>query len=188
MVKIITENEFINNEKFYINEFKKGKIFVYPTDTIYGLGCVISNENSIKKIYKIKQRDIVKPFSIIVPNRFYIFQNFKINIKKIKYLFKIPKEKLTLVLTLKNKNKVKNFKILNQNENTIGIRLIDNFIQKTVEKMKIPIITTSVNITNEKQITKISQIDNLTLKKINYIIDCGELNNKSSKIINLKQK
>ena len=184
MVKIIKKKEFLENEKFYIEEYKKGKIFIIPTCTVYGLSCDSSNKKAVKKIYEIKKKKIEKPFSIIAPSRIWILKNFKIDLAQIHYLFKIPKQKITLIINKKKSSKFSNY--VNTKEN--GIRIVENFIQKFVKKLNSPIIATSVNLTGKKPIIKISQIPKVILDKVDYIIDNGVLNNKPTKIINIKSK
>ena len=48
-----------------ISLLKNGGVFCYPTETLYGLGCLANNEEAIEKIYKIKQRDKEKNFTLI---------------------------------------------------------------------------------------------------------------------------
>lgn len=67
MAQIIRFSDFMQQQDFFVHEAKKGKIFIYPTDTIYGIGAV-ANEANILKISQIKKRDIKKLISIIVPD------------------------------------------------------------------------------------------------------------------------
>ncbi len=52
----------------FVDEIKKGSVFVYPTDTIYGLGCDAGNSESVASIKKIKCREVGKPMSVIAPS------------------------------------------------------------------------------------------------------------------------
>ena len=67
MAKTIKLQDFLDQQDFYIQEAKSGKIFIYPTDTIYGIGAIYTPEN-VEKILIIKQRDPKKTFSIIAPD------------------------------------------------------------------------------------------------------------------------
>ena len=69
------------NETEIIDFIRKGKIFIYPTDTIYGLGCDALNEKSVEKIKEIKKRDKDKPLSVIAPSKKWIFDK--------KYFFRL---------------------------------------------------------------------------------------------------
>ncbi|MEK6951697.1 MAG: Sua5/YciO/YrdC/YwlC family protein, partial [Nanoarchaeota archaeon] len=92
---LISKQEFIKNKKEFIKKIKHGSIFIYPTDTIYGLGCISINKRSINKIKQLKQRTN-KPFSIIVPSKNWILKNCKSNKNLKMYLKKIP-GKYTLI-------------------------------------------------------------------------------------------
>ena len=86
---IIDEDYIIKNKDAIIKEIIAGKIFIYPTDTIYGIGCDASNENSVAKIRILKQRE-TKPFSVIVPDLAWIKDNCLINEDIEKHLEKLP--------------------------------------------------------------------------------------------------
>lgn len=181
-MKTITKKEFLQNQDFYLKQIKKGKIFVYPTDTIYGIGCIATNSKSIKKIRKIKQRD-KKPFSIIVPNKKYIKENCKVNSKHNKYLKKLP-GKYTLIFKLKNPNAIAKKELIGDLE-TLGIRIPNNWFARFIRKHQIPFVATSVNITKKSYITNPREISTKLANKIDYAIDDGILNKNPSKIIDL---
>ena len=85
-----------------IEDIMQGKIFIYPTDTIYGLGCDAENKQAVEKIKSSKQRDKDRPLSIIAPSIEWIKQNLiideNLNLKK---YFPGP---YTLILKKKNPN------------------------------------------------------------------------------------
>ena len=56
----------------------EGKIFIYPTDTVYGLGCNAFDEISVNKIKRIKKREDMKHFSVIAPSKEWILNNFEV--------------------------------------------------------------------------------------------------------------
>lgn len=55
-MKIIDKEEFLANKKHYFNEFLQGKIFIYPTDTIYGIGCDATLDFAVVKYKRIKKK------------------------------------------------------------------------------------------------------------------------------------
>lgn len=65
LLKVI---DMILNENNYLNYDFTGKIIIFPTDTVYGIGCLYDNIESIKKIYEIKNRDYNKPMVILCAN------------------------------------------------------------------------------------------------------------------------
>jgi len=150
-----------------------GKIFIYPTDTVYGLGCNALNKNSVKIIRKIKNRDN-KPFSIIAPSFDWIKQNCVINIKLKKYL----PGKYTIIL------KKKNSEFLNHiSDKTIGIRIPDYEFTRKIQETGLPFITTSVNFSGQKPANKIEEIPKQIINKVDFVINKGELKGKPSTLI-----
>lgn len=177
MTRIISKKEFLKN-KDYLNEIKKGAIFIYPTDTIYGIGCISNNKKSVQEIRGIKQRDI-KPFSIIAPSKSWIIKNCKTPKNSLK---RLP-GKYTLILELKNK-----ITSPNPNLGTIGVRIPNYWTSKIAKSLNSPIITTSVNITNNPYMTSLKNLDKSIELKVNFIIYEGPLNKKPSKVLNFITK
>ena len=163
-----------------VDEILKGKIFIYPTDTIYGIGCNALKEKSVEKIRKIKKRDR-KPFSVIAPSKVWIRKNF---IYKENILKKLP-GKYTIILKYKkcpvSKNVAPGF-------DSLGIRIPKNPFVKFIRKANVPFITTSVNFSGEKHAAEIKEMPKMVLKQVDYFIDSGKLTGNPSTIINLKGK
>jgi len=178
--KLITKKQFLERQDYFISEMRKGKIFIYPTDTIYGIGCNALKINSVKKIRSIKKSD--KIFSIIVPSGSWIKSNCIINSSIKKWLKKLPGS-YTLVLKLKNNKAISN--IVNNSSETIGIRMPNNWFYDIVKKSGIPFVTTSVNITGNSYLTDIHLIGDYIKLKVDYIIDGGKLNGKPSTVVDL---
>jgi len=181
-MEIINKTKFLENEDFFLSEIEKGKIFVYPTDTIYGIGCDATNSESIKRIREIKMRDN-KPFSVIVPNKTWIKDNCVINFLAGKWINKLP-GRYTLILKLKNLNVVARKELLGDFY-TLGIRIPDNWFAEIIEKFGKPFVTTSVNLAGREYLTSIEDLDPNIKAKIDYIIDEGKLENLPSKIVDL---
>jgi L-threonylcarbamoyladenylate synthase len=177
-MKILTKKQFLENKEFYIKEIISGKVFIYPTDTIYGIGCNATLSSKINKIKEIKQREN-KPFSIIAPNKIWIKENCEIQEK---YLEKLPGP-ITLILKIKNKNCIS--KEVNNSSNTLGVRIPNNWFSKIIKKANIPFITTSVNISGQKHITNIDELKTSIKNKVDYIINSGTLSGNPSTIIDL---
>ena len=108
-------------------EIIEGKIFIYPTDTIYGIGCNALNKKSVNKIKKLKGRDKDKPLSIIAPSKKWIKENCIIDVDLIKYL----PGPYTIVLKKKDSNFLKHV----SNTSTIGIRIPKNNFIKMNKKI-----------------------------------------------------
>ena len=148
-------------------------IFIYPTDTIYGLGCDATNIRLVNKIREIKQRDN-KPFSLIAPSFAWIKQNLIIDVDLDKYLPGL------YTLILKKKNPL----FLSHVSNTkyLGIRIPNHPFTKLLQKTGKPIITTSVNLAGQPSANSISDSKEI-LDKVGFVIDAGKLSGKPSTLI-----
>ena len=155
----------------------QGKIFIYPTDTIYGIGCNALDKTAVEKIKKIKSREKHKPLSVIAPSIDWIKKNCIIddNLNINKY-FPGP---YTLILKKKDPDFLPWVSITN----SLGIRIPEHEFTKQIQKSGVPFITTSVNLAGEKPITKISDLMPQILNKVDYIVNAGELSGRPSTLV-----
>ena len=158
---------------------KKGKILIYPTDTIYGIGVDATNTKAVKELRRLKKSR--KPFSVIASKE-WIRKNCVI--KHEKYLKLLPGP-YTLILKLKNKKAVS--KQVNFGKNTIGVRIPKHKFIRKILKAKRPFITTSVNVTGKKFASNIKEIPK-KFRKLSLVINAGKLKDKPSKIYDLTSK
>ena len=179
-MKCISKKEYLENLEFYLSQLRQGKIFIFPTDTIYGIGTSAYDKKAIKKIREIKRRDS-KPLSIIAPNRIWINKYFITNSQSQLFLDKLP-GKFTFVLQVKE-NVLPHETI--SNSRNIGVRIPDNWFSKTLD---IPIIATSVNFSGEPSATSLQTIPLEIQEKVDYMIDVGEINGKASTVIDLTKE
>lgn len=165
----------------FVKEILTGKIFIYPTDTIYGIGCNALNKDSVAKIRSLKQR-IAKPFSVIAPNKEWIRRNCKVNEEGEKWLLKLPGP-YTLILERRIKNCVA--KETNSLEDEIGVRIPDHWFTELIAKTGIPFVTTSVNLSGEPYMTSLEGLDETIKNNVDFIIYEGEIEGKESMKIDL---
>lgn len=159
----------------------KGNIFIYPTDTIYGIGCNAQNEELVIKIREIKGRP-TNPFSIIAPSKEWIKTNLELKPEHEEYLDKLPGP-FTLIIKIKNKDCVAKETI--PETDCLGVRIPDHWFASIATDLNIPIITTSVNEAGEPAITNLDQIPENIKNKVHFAIDESTLDNNPSTIINL---
>jgi len=152
----------------------EGKIFIYPTDTIYGLGCDAENEKAVEKIRKIKKRDM-KSFSVIAPSIKWIEDNLIVDVDLKKYL----PGAYTIILRKKNPE----FLSWVSSNESLGVRIPKNRFCNKIRETGIPFITTSVNFSGKKPANKISEISEEIKTQVDIIVDEGELEGKPSKLI-----
>lgn len=161
---------------------KSGGILVYPTDTIYGLGCDIFSKEAIEKIYQLKSRDRKKPLSIICSDikevaKYAIIQD---------YAYRLMKKVLPGPYTFILKAKSEIPKTFLPKNRTVGIRIPNNQIcLEITKKLSNPIITTSLNISGQEVMTSPNQLNKELANKIDVIIDAGVLPQQPSSIIDL---
>lgn len=156
---------------------QKGSVFVYPTDTIYGLGCDATNQKSVLRVRKIKRRE-EKPFSVIAPTKKWILENCETGPKDLKHL----PGPYTLILRLKRRCVAPG---VNLGLGTLGVRIPKHWFSLLVRELGIPVVTTSVNISGQKFMTSIDNLDPAIKKAADFVIYEGPLQGSPSKIIDL---
>lgn len=171
-MQVITKDELKERKEEIIDKILNGAIFVYPTDTIYGIGCNALLDEPVKRIRKWKNRNL--PFSVIVPGKEWIKEHCKINEE---WINKLPGP-YTLVKPMKKQIVSKYV-----TEKTIGIRIPKHWISEFVEEIGVPIVTTSVNVTGEIPLFSLDNIPPKLNAFLNFAIDGGVLKGNASKII-----
>lgn len=180
--KIYSKEEALAEKDFLVSEMKAGKIFIYPTDTVYGLGMNAEMAQSGEMINRIKKRE-GKKFLIIAPSFDWIFENCKC-LDQIK---KVLQDKLPGPFSFRLKMKNKN--IFSDAEETVGVRITDNWFCDFVSRSGVPFITTSVNLAGQSPLLRIKDLDEEILQQVDYVIsDDASLSGKPSTLIDLVSK
>ncbi len=168
-----------------IGALKNGGIILYPTDTIWGLGCDATNPDAVDKIYQIKKRDRAKSMIIL----------FDTDARLPGYIDEIPEvtwelletadKPLTLVLP-GAKNLAEN---LPAQDGSIAIRISrEIFSKKLVERFKKPIVSTSANFSGQPAPQQFKDIDPGLIKNVDYTVKYRQeeqTNKNASSIIKL---
>ena len=163
---------------------QEGDIFIHPTDTIYGIGCLATDNKAVEKVRNIKNR-LKKPLSIIVPSKEWIYENCETTNRDKEWIEKLPGP-YTLILNLKKSGCIASN--VNLNMESLGVRLPDHWITELVEELNTPIITTSANVIGEDFMTSVDNLDREIASKMNFIIYEGEKTGRPSKIIHLNSE
>ena len=147
----------------------ESKIIIYPTDTLYGIGCNAERDDLVLKVFEIKKRLLTKPLSIIAPSINWIYNNCRIEgflqENAIKSYLPGP---YTLILEKKDKSFLS---LATASGDTIGIRMINTKMQKVISKANIPFIATSVNISGDARVLKhLNSLKKEIEEKIDYIV------------------
>lgn len=165
-----------------VNVLDKGGVIVYPTDTIYGLGCDIFNRKAVARIFAIKKRDKKKPLSILCPDFKCLSDYAYISNSAFRLIKKLLPGPYTFIF--KASNKVP--RSLAPKRKTVGIRMPDHkFCLKLTDRLGRPIVTTSVNLSGEDFFTDPKKIKDELAGQIDLILDAGKLVNEPSTVIDL---
>jgi tRNA threonylcarbamoyl adenosine modification protein (Sua5/YciO/YrdC/YwlC family) len=180
-MRVLTKEEFEKEKDYFLLKIGQGALFIYPTDTIYGIGCNARDPSAIKRLRKLKKRGKI-PFSIIAPDKRWIQKNCKLSqIAKV-WLNKLPGP-YTLILKLKEKNVISDR--VAPGLDTIGVRIPKHWFSEYVKELQIPIITTSANVKGGEFMTSMDDIDLEIKAGVDFIIYDGKNEGKASKIVNL---
>jgi L-threonylcarbamoyladenylate synthase len=180
-MRVINKDE-LKLDKKLVAELKKS-VFIYPTDTIYGIGCDATDAKLVSMIRKIKQSQ-EQPFSIIIPNKNMVFQYCETDEKTNEWMKKLPGP-YTLIFNVKKKFIAGN---VNPQGNTIGIRIPNHWFYDYIKKMKIPIVTTSANISGGDFMTSLEDLDEEIKRQVDFIVYDGPIKGRPSNIIHLEKE
>jgi len=184
LIKIYPENPNEKAVQQVVDVLKRGGLIIYPTDTVYGLGCDITNQKAIERIAHIRG---IKPekanFSFIC----YDLRHISDYIKPIdNETFRVIKKALPGAFTFIFNASKKVPKMLSSNKKTVGIRVPDNNIARCIVKvLGNPIISTSIR--DEDEIKEYSTDPELIYEKfkdlVDIVIDGGYGDNEPSTVI-----
>ena len=179
-MRILNFEEFELEKNEIIDRMINGSVFIYPTDTIYGIGCNALLPNSVKKIRELKGRSS-NPFSVIAPSIKWIKENCIVSKEAEKWIARLPGP-YTLILKVKKDCVAKE---VNPGLKTLGIRIPKHWIKDVVAEAEIPIVSTSVNMSNQDYMTSLEDLDSSIKGSVDFLIYEGEKKGRPSKIIDL---
>lgn len=150
-----------------IDILKNGGTILYPTDTIWGIGCDATNVEAINKIFEIKKRDKNKSMIILVESE-----------KRLQDLVDVP-EMAWEIIDLSEKPVTIVYdsprglpKELLAEDGSIGIRLVkDDFCKKLISKLNRPLVSTSANFSGEKSPLKFADINPEIIDLVNFAVE-----------------
>ena len=184
-IKLYNENPNEKEIAKIVEVLRNGGLIIYPTDTVYGLGCDITNTKALEKIARIKGVKLEKAnFSFVCSD----LKNLSDYVKQIdSSTFKLLKRALPGAYTFimqGNNNLPKDFK----KKKTVGIRVPDNLIARTiVERLGNPIVSTSIY--DEDDVIEYTTDPELIFEKwqnlVDIVIDGGYGDNTASTVIDL---
>ena len=160
---------------------QNGGIILYPTDTIWGIGCDATNEQAVSKIFDIKKRIKSKALISLFENKDHLLTITN----------NLPKEaennKPTTIIYNNISGLATNLKA---QDGSAAVRIVqDSFCQQLIKKFKKPIVSTSANISGENSPSQFSEISDEIKNNVDYIVNLrrNEIMSISSSIIKINK-
>nr|MBD3621658.1 threonylcarbamoyl-AMP synthase [Sunxiuqinia sp.] len=157
-----------NDIKKALEVLHSGGIILYPTDTIWGIGCDATNEKAVERIYQIKKREDSKSMLVLMENINFLSRYVE-EIPEIAYdLIELSDKPLTIIYP-GAKNLAKN---LIARDGTMGIRISsEDFTRQLIQRFKKPIVSTSANISGTPAPAVFHEITPEILAAVDYVVE-----------------
>ncbi len=170
-----------------VDVLKSGGLILYPTDTIWGIGCDATNDEAVKKIYKLKKRTDSKNMIVLLDNANRL-ESYVRNVPEQAWqLIEYSERPLSIVFD--SARNLADSAIAR--DGSVAIRISkDDFCVRMINKLRKPIISTSANISGEKPPANFHEITPTILNGVDYIVNLRQDErtiNKPSTIIRLRQ-
>src|SRR5512136_969567 len=182
LVSINSQNPQMRLIKKAADVLRNGGIIIYPTDTVYGLGCALFNKKGIDRIYEIKRRNRKQPLSFVCADLKDISRYARVSDYAYKTMRRLLPGPYTFILEASRTVP----KIILPKRQTTGIRVPDNRIcQALIAEMGSPVISTSVKDEAGELLSDPRIIDEHFGKRVDMIIDGGILAATPSSVLSL---
>lgn len=170
-----------------IDVLRNGGVILYPTDTIWGLGCDATNPKAVEKIYNIKQRVESKAMLVLISNVADL-ERYVDNVPEIAYdLIEAAIRPMTIIYD----NAVGLAQNLVAKDNSVGIRVTqEEFSSQLCKRFRKPIVSTSANISGTLSPTNFSEISKEIIDAVDYVVNYRQDENisvKPSSVIKLSE-
>jgi tRNA threonylcarbamoyl adenosine modification protein (Sua5/YciO/YrdC/YwlC family) len=182
LIAINNQNPQMRLIRRAVEILRGGGIVIYPTDTVYGMGCDLFNKKGIERIYEIQRRDRKQPLSFICADLKDISRYARVSDDAYKIMKRLLPGPYTFVLEASRAVP----KIILPKRLTTGIRIPDNRIcQSLVAEMGSPVISTSVKNGEGELLSDPRMIEELFGKRVDIIIDGGIIAAAPSSVVSL---
>ena len=151
-----------------IEVLNKGGLILYPTDTIWGIGCDATNRDAVKKVYELKQREDNKAMLILLDSANNLDRYVR-DVPEIAYdLIEVAVKPLTIIYD-NGYNLAEN--LLSENQ-SVGIRITgEAFSQALCRKFRRPIVSTSANISGQPSAAIFKEISPEIINGVDYVVN-----------------
>ncbi len=180
----LVDHEYVEqNREAIVEAIKSGQIFIYPTDTIYGIGCNALLGDCVKKIREIKKRGD-QTMSLIAPSKEWILGRCMVDRETLDKYLPGP-----YTFWVDKKLNCEEFKEVSPTDtNTLWVRIPDHWFTSLVAEAGVPFVTTSVNVSGAPHMEKLEDLPQEISDHVDYVVYEGEKKGKKSeKIVLTKQ-
>lgn len=168
-----------------VEQLKNGKTILYPTDTIWGIGCDATNEKAIERIFEIKKRDKSKSLIVLVDSD-RMLDNYLKEIPEMAWDIIDFVTKPTTIIYDSPRNFPSN---LLAQDGSLAIRMVkEGFCHNLIKAFGKPIVSTSANISGEPSATTIEKVNEEIKRNVDFIVNLSQFNtldNQPSSILKL---
>lgn len=158
---------FVDDIVKAVEVLRSGGVILYPTDTIWGIGCDATNPAAVNRIYEIKQRQDTKSMLVLMENP-NLLNSYISEVPEIAWeLIEVADTPLTIIYP-GAKNMAAN---LLASDGSIGIRITNEaFTQQLIQRFRKPVVSTSANISGQKSPQNFAEISDEIKKSVDYIV------------------
>ncbi len=168
----------LNEVQSCVEVLRQGGLILYPTDTIWGIGCDATNNDAVNKVYNIKKRDPGKSMLILAADTNMVDRYINEFPEIAEELFDNSDTPLTIILP-DARNLADG---LAADDNSIGIRIPDDpFCQEILRRFRRPIVSTSANLSGEPSPSWFGEINPDLIEKMDYVVKWRQEEQSSSK-------
>ncbi|HEY9185234.1 MAG TPA: L-threonylcarbamoyladenylate synthase [Salegentibacter sp.] len=163
---------------------KRGGLILYPTDTVWGIGCDATNADAVEKVYALKKRKESQALICLVSD-YKMLNQFVEDVPEVAYdILKYANKPTTIIYD----DPIRVAENLIADDNSLAIRVSkDKFSNELVKRFRKPIVSTSANISGEKTPKSFAEISPEILKGVDYVVNLqrSKQSGKPSAIIKL---
>jgi tRNA threonylcarbamoyl adenosine modification protein (Sua5/YciO/YrdC/YwlC family) len=165
-----------------VEVLKEGGVIIYPTDTIYGLGCDITRKDAVERIQRIKRRSAKKPMSFVCADLANISSYAHVSNFAYRILRRCLPGAYTFVLPASRNTP----RMLQSKQKTVGLRVPDHPVPLALASgLGNPVISTSANYSDDEVLTDPYGLETTMGREVDLILECGQLPVMPSSVVSL---
>ncbi|MCK9638719.1 MAG: L-threonylcarbamoyladenylate synthase [Prolixibacteraceae bacterium] len=161
-----------------VEVLRQGGVILYPTDTVWGLGCDATNPEAVKRVFGIKQREDIKSMLVLIENQ-NMLNSYVREVPEVAWqLIEVTDKPLTIIYS-GAKNLASN---LIATDGSVGIRVTtEKFTEQLIQRFRRPIVSTSANISGEPTPQNFDEISEGIKASVDYVVQYRQDDQSKSK-------